>query len=80
MNHLHKLENDEKKKGLGIWNENRIGEICECLPPKLPPRLSIEEQGAFGVGYWHERHFRKAKGENAEEAVTESSEEERATR
>ena len=49
--HLGKLEG-----GLGPWFERRIGEVVAGLSSTLPPLLSLEQQGRFAIGYWHERY------------------------
>ncbi len=49
--HLAKLENAGEKVNL----EKLIGEIFEAIPAKLPAHLGVDDQGAFAVGYYHQR-------------------------
>lgn len=52
--HLGKISGD--KPGLAAWFERQVAEICSGLPPKLPAKLALDDQGAFAIGYWHQRH------------------------
>ena len=56
--HLSKLE----KPGRVVNMEKRIGEIMENLSD-FPARLSLEDQGRFAIGYYHQRQnfFKKTK-------------------
>ena len=70
--HLSKLERD--KPGVYRALDRRIGEICSRIPI-FPKTLTLEEQGLFALGYYHQRaHDRAAAGEararreNAEQA------------
>ncbi len=49
--HLAKLEN----KGRTVTLEKLAGEILDEVPPDLPPTLSLNDQGRFAVGYYHQR-------------------------
>lgn len=57
--HLAKLENT----GMRIFYENLIGEIIDELDGSgvIPRQFSLDEQGRFAVGYYHQRQdlFRK---------------------
>ncbi len=57
--HLAKLENT----GIRIFYENLIGEIIDGLDGSgvIPRQFSLDEQGRFAVGYYHQRQdlFRK---------------------
>ena len=61
--HLAKIEN----VGLRIYYENLIGEIIGGLDGSgvIPRQFSLEEQGRFAVGYYHQRQdlFRKKNNE-----------------
>lgn len=49
--HLGKITNIGRRKNL----EALIGEIVESLPPRFDPHLSLDNQGRFAVGYYHQR-------------------------
>lgn len=48
----HHIAKDEK---WGRTNDQRIQEVMNSLPPQFPRRLSLEEQGMFALGYYHQR-------------------------
>lgn len=54
--HIAKLEN----RGVAVNLEKQIGEIMEKLSD-FPPFLSLQDQGRFAIGYYHQRQdfFRK---------------------
>lgn len=56
QNHLGKLRKD--KTGLAIKLEKEIGSIIDLLSPSLPRSLSIEAQGRFAIGYYHQTQAR----------------------
>ena len=66
--HLSKLDSD--KKGLRIWFEKQLEEIMSGIP-KFPAHLSLEDQGMFAIGYYHQRCSKK--GDETNE-VTSTSE------
>ena len=69
--HLGKLE-----KGNRINKERLLGQIIDQLPAKLPNRFSLQEQGCFAVGYYHQRQdFYKPKENNAEQSLQSSNSE-----
>lgn len=49
---------DALKRGKGKWVDLRLNEIFSHLPVEFPKTLSLEEQGRFAVGYYHERAWR----------------------
>ncbi len=61
--HVAKVEST----GLRIWIERLVGEIIDGIP-EIPAHLSLEQQGAFAIGYYHQRQdfFRKHTTENGE--------------
>jgi CRISPR-associated protein Csd1 len=69
--HLGKISGD--KPGLAVWFERQVAEICSGLPPKLPAKLTLDDQGAFAIGYWHQRH--RPRDGRTETNQTESSKE-----
>ncbi len=61
--HLSKLDN----KGREINFERLLGEIIDGIGD-FPPHLSLEDQGRFAIGYYHQRQdfFRKHEPETAQ--------------
>lgn len=49
--HLSKIDNVGRRKNL----ESLLGEIIDGLPPRFEPHLSMDNQGRFAVGYYHQR-------------------------
>ena len=64
MNHLGKIETSG-------WYEKQMGEIIDGIGD-FPPHLSLEDQGRFAIGYYHQRQhqrqdfFRKREPETAQ--------------
>ncbi len=56
--HLAKLEG-----GRRVFYDRRIGELLARIHETLPARLTLEEQGAFQLGYYHETQKRYTKKE-----------------
>jgi CRISPR-associated protein Csd1 len=48
--HIAKIEST----GIRTWLERLIGEIVDGIPT-IPAHLSLEQQGAFAIGYYHQR-------------------------
>lgn len=48
----HHISKDEE---WGRNNDFKIQEVMNALPEKFPNRLSLEEQGMFALGYYHQR-------------------------
>ena len=65
--HLSKLDSD--KKGLRIWFEKQVEEIMSGVN-SFPPHLSLEEQGMFAIGYYHQRIAKKDDAEHSDSAKT----------
>ncbi|MBN6069455.1 type I-C CRISPR-associated protein Cas8c/Csd1 [Aggregatibacter actinomycetemcomitans] len=51
--HLSRLCKD--KGGAAVNREKELGEIIAKLPETFPRHLSIEEQGRFAIGYYHQK-------------------------
>lgn len=49
--HLNKLENRGRKTNF----EKLLGDIIDPLQPEFPAAFSIQDQGRFAVGYYHQR-------------------------
>jgi len=47
--------------GLAEWFEDRIGEIASGLDGAFPKVLSLQDQGRFALGYYHQREFLRRK-------------------
>lgn len=62
--HLSKLERD--RPGACYALQERLQEICFELPA-FPRTLTLEQQGVFSLGYYHQRAFDRAKAREASE-------------
>lgn len=72
-NHLRKLRGD--KPGAYVSLERRLMEVLGLLGAAPPPsRLSLQEQGRFALGYYHEKakRFEEAAERKAEKAKAEA--------
>jgi CRISPR-associated protein Csd1 len=72
--HLSKLERD--RRGAWVALQRRLEEVTDGLQT-FPKTLTLEEQGIFGLGYYHERHRRWAgqKSDAAPDADTDTTDE-----
>ncbi len=48
--HLKKLEPSHR-----INKEKLLGQIINSLPAQLPAHFSLQDQGSFAIGYYHQR-------------------------
>jgi CRISPR-associated protein Csd1 len=73
QNHVSKIRKD--KPGFAVNLGKQIGAILDTLPASFPKQLSIEQQGQFAVGYYHQKQsfFVKKSTEPESEASTEST-------
>jgi CRISPR-associated protein Csd1 len=55
-NHMRIIIRD--KKHLAIHFEKQIGSLLDCIQQQLPNHLTLEEQGAFILGYYHQTQSR----------------------
>lgn len=62
--HLSRLRKD--KAGIAVNLDKDLGEIIAKLPETFPRHLSIDEQGRFAIGYYHQKQSYFAKKETAE--------------
>ncbi len=53
QNHLSKLRSD--KPGYAIILDKQLQELC-ALINEFPPILTLEEQGQFALGYYHQKN------------------------
>ena len=56
--HLHKLSISQK-----IYYDKRLTELLQKIDELYPARLSLEDQGAFQLGYYHQTQQRYTKKE-----------------
>lgn len=68
QNHLSKLRKSEDSKGWAFNHEKLMGSILDTLPTAFPKQLTIEQQGQFAVGYYHQKQAFFAKKREAPEA------------
>lgn len=71
QNHLSKIRKD--KPGFAVNIEKRLGEIVGTLPASFPKQLSIEQQGQFAVGYYHQKQAFFAKKGDASDTESDPS-------
>ncbi len=72
QNHLSKIRKD--KPGFAVNIDKRLGEIVGALPASFPKQLTIEQQGQFAVGYYHQKQaFFFKKGDAPETESTPSN-------
>jgi CRISPR-associated protein Csd1 len=50
--HLNKLA---EKRGLAVWYERQIGEICGRIGTSMPATLGLEDQSLFALGYYQQQ-------------------------
>ncbi|MCI9079383.1 MAG: type I-C CRISPR-associated protein Cas8c/Csd1 [Lachnospiraceae bacterium] len=60
--HLNVLKRD--KKGMQIKLEKQLSELCNKIHSDFPKYLSLEDQGIFMLGYYHQQQERFSKNEN----------------
>lgn len=72
QNHLTKIRRD--KPGFAVNLKKDLGEIIAGLEGAFPKHLSIEEQGRFAVGYYHQKQsYYESRDKSGEEEITEST-------
>ncbi len=59
--HLRKLQ--RSGKGLRVMYEKQLGELSDVVGTRYPARLSLPQQGAFQLGYYHQTQVRYQKKE-----------------
>jgi len=70
-NHLSKIR--KKKPGYAVNLEKNITAIIGKLPAEYPKHFSIEEQGRFSIGYYHQREKNfTSSGSDSEKLNTET--------
>lgn len=53
---LIRLAQHHLSKADAGWLDKLIGDIADALPVTLPATLTLEEQGRFAIGYYHQRN------------------------
>lgn len=66
--HLALLRKGEKG-GLAHWLDRQMGEIWDGLPANLPRSLTLEDQGRFVAGYYHQRWNKTEKPEDIDTQI-----------
>lgn len=66
QNHLSKAMKDNSKGGLARALEIEVNQIIDGLGNEFPRTLSLEDQGRFAIGYYHQRgeRFRSKAGKD----------------
>ncbi|MEJ5265314.1 MAG: type I-C CRISPR-associated protein Cas8c/Csd1 [Bacteroidales bacterium] len=74
QNHLSKLK--QEKPGLAINLDKEVTDLCGLID-QFPAILSLEQQGQFALGYYHQKQFNfaRAKQNKEFESLTENMEE-----
>jgi len=73
VHHRSKAESDAAKRKLARYFAKLLGEITSRLPPDFPSTLTLQEQGQFAIGYYHQQFARKARSEIPETEPEEAS-------
>ena len=60
--HLKKLKSSNR--GLCVFYEKQLGEVASLLDTSFPARMSLPQQGAFQLGYYHQTQDRYQKKED----------------
>ena len=68
---VHLMKIKQNRIALALWFERRIGEIAAALPTSLPTLMTLEMQGRFAIGYWHQRYVPRPERLTAEEPAIE---------
>lgn len=67
--HLAVLRRD--KKGMQVYLEKTLCALCDKIHSDFPKYLSLEDQGIFMLGYYHQQQKRYEKKENKTETTQE---------
>jgi CRISPR-associated protein Csd1 len=73
QHHIVKL-NNQISSGAASFHDRQISEILDNFPSSFPKSLTLEDQGRFYIGYYHQRasRFRKKDGEASSAASEEN--------
>ena len=69
--HLRRL-----KEGTQVYWSKQVGDLMDRLPEKFPVTLTLQEQGSFRLGYYHQtqKRYEKRKSASDDENMTEPEE------
>ena len=67
--HLNVLKRD--KKGMQVNLEKQLSGLCNKIHSDFPKYLSLEDQGIFMLGYYHQQQKKFSKNENKKETIKE---------
>lgn len=56
QNHLSKLRKDNSTKKLARYLDQLLGSILATLQHSFPKQLTVEQQGQFAIGYYHQKY------------------------
>lgn len=73
QNHLSKLRKNEDTKGWAFNYEKLMSSILDTLPAAFPKQFTIEQQGQFAVGYYHQKQAFFAKKGDASDTESNPS-------
>ena len=60
IHHQSKAEKTPSNKGLASYFAKQLAEVVNKLPAQFPASLSLQGQGKFALGYYHQLNRRKA--------------------
>jgi CRISPR-associated protein Csd1 len=74
QNHISKLKHE--KPGLAVILDRQLQELCSIIN-SFPPIFSLEEQGQFALGYYHQKQqdYENAKNNKELQSIIENKEE-----
>ena len=67
--HLNVLKRD--KKGVQVNLEKQLSGLCNKIHSDFPKYLSLEDQGIFMLGYYHQQQEKFSKNQNKKETIKE---------
>lgn len=72
QNHLSKIR--KEKPGYAVNLDKQLGSIIKGVPESFPKQLTIEQQGQFAIGYYHQKQsmFAKRESVSANESVADN--------
>lgn len=68
QNHMSRIRKD--KPGAAVNIERDIQEVIDKLPGEFPKHLSMQDQGRFAIGYYHQAQARFQKADKADAATS----------
>ena len=68
QNHMSRIRKD--KPGAAVNIERDIQEVIDKLPGEFPKHLSMQDQGRFAIGYYHQAQARFQKADRADAAAS----------